>query len=132
MKCWKQLSDHIFISQTTESRIDNGHHESNAYRALHSTLELEDAVKTGVRMTNEEDTLIIVTADHSHGFSIAGYPDRGNDIFGKYDCYIHIHYDNSSPGQCSVVHVSDHAWYIKGKWMSYTLYLPLFQIVFVF
>lgn len=29
-----------------------------------------------------EETLIIVTADHSHVFTYAGYPHRGNDIFG--------------------------------------------------
>lgn len=28
-------------------------------------------------------TLILVTADHGHVFTIAGYPTRGNDILGK-------------------------------------------------
>jgi alkaline phosphatase len=64
-------------------RIDHGHHEGNAYRALHDGIALADAVGVAVEMTAPEDTLIIVTADHSHVFTIAGYPTRGNPILGK-------------------------------------------------
>ena len=34
-------------------------------------------------MVDLEETLVIVTADHSHVFDIAGYAYRGTNIFGK-------------------------------------------------
>jgi alkaline phosphatase len=63
-------------------RIDHGHHAGNAYRALTDTVELSNAVKVALSKTNPAETLIIVTADHSHTFTISGYPTRGSDIFG--------------------------------------------------
>ena len=47
-------------------RIDHAHHAGNAYRALTDTIALAEAVKVAREMTDDEDTLIIVTADHSH------------------------------------------------------------------
>ena len=35
-----------------------------------------------VTLTDPRETLIVVTADHSHTMTIAGYPHRGNDILG--------------------------------------------------
>lgn len=63
-------------------RIDHAHHDGNAYRALTDTIELSNAVRAAVAKINLEETLIIVTADHSHTFSMAGYPARGNNILG--------------------------------------------------
>lgn len=64
-------------------RIDHGHHAGNAYNALNDAVELSKAVQTALDNTNADDTLIMVTADHSHVFTIAGYPKRGNPILGK-------------------------------------------------
>ncbi len=63
-------------------RIDHAHHEGNAYRALKDTVALSDAVRAAVQKVNLDETLIIVTADHSHTFFIQGYPARGNNIMG--------------------------------------------------
>lgn len=64
-------------------RIDHGHHDSNAYRALTDAVAFDDAITAAKIATSREDTTMIVTADHSHVFTIAGYPKRGNPIFGK-------------------------------------------------
>jgi len=71
-----------FFLHVEGGRIDHAHHAGNAKRALLDTIELSKAVKKAYEMTDPNDTLIIVTADHSHVFTIAGYPHRGNDILG--------------------------------------------------
>lgn len=64
-------------------RIDHAHHAGNAYRALSETVMLDKAVAAALSKTHQDETLIIVTADHSHTFVISGYPARGNPILGK-------------------------------------------------
>ena len=73
-------------------------HDSTAARALSETLAMERAVQVleaflainncspsmqavleAVDMT---ETLVLVTADHSHTLSLGGYPGRGADITG--------------------------------------------------
>jgi len=72
-----------FYLMVEAGRIDHAHHAGNAYRALTDTVALSDAVKAALAKTDPRDTLIVVTADHSHVFTIAGYPSRGNPILGK-------------------------------------------------
>lgn len=64
-------------------RIDHAHHDTKAKKALTDAIEFDEAVKMAVTLTNQQDTLIIVTADHSHPFSLTGYTVRGNDVLGK-------------------------------------------------
>ena len=64
-------------------RIDHAHHGGNAFRALTDTVAFSDAIAMANTMTSDKDTLIIVTADHSHTMSFVGYPQRGNPILGK-------------------------------------------------
>lgn len=76
-------NDKGFFLVVESGRIDHGHHAGSAYNALTDTIEFSNAVKAAVANTNPEETLILVTADHSHVFTIAGYPKRGNPILGK-------------------------------------------------
>ncbi len=64
-------------------RIDHGHHAGNAYRALTDAIALAEAVSVADQLTNAADTLIVVTADHSHTLSMSGYAARGNPILDK-------------------------------------------------
>ena len=63
-------------------RIDHAHHFSNAFRALGDTVALSEAVQWAVDNVDLSETLILVTADHSHTMTISGYPRRGNPILG--------------------------------------------------
>jgi len=76
-------NDKGFFLTVESGRIDHGHHAGSAYNALTDTIEFANAVQAAIDNTNPEETLILVTADHSHVFTIAGYPKRGNPILGK-------------------------------------------------
>ncbi|MGO4551795.1 alkaline phosphatase [Lysobacter sp. 2RAF19] len=64
-------------------RIDHAHHDGNARRALEETIAFSDAVRAADENTSDDDTLILVTADHAHTLYFAGYPKRGNPILDK-------------------------------------------------
>lgn len=55
-------------------RIDLAHHDNMARIALDETIEFSKAIAAAKELTSEDDTLIVVTADHSHAFSFNGYP----------------------------------------------------------
>jgi alkaline phosphatase len=65
------------------ARIDHASHAGNAYRTFSETAAFSDAVRVAMDRVDIQDTLIIVTADHSHSLTLAGYPKRGNPILGK-------------------------------------------------
>jgi len=72
-----------FFLHVEGGRIDHAHHQVNPKRALEETLEFARAVRVAREMSDPDETLIIVTADHSHTLTIGGYPTRGNPILGK-------------------------------------------------
>ncbi|KAG7165233.1 Alkaline phosphatase, tissue-nonspecific isozyme-like 6, partial [Homarus americanus] len=73
--------------------IDRSLHDTHARRAVEEVVELDETMQAALDMVDLEDTLVLVTADHSHTLTMAGYPPRGNDILGK--CHL------AFPGQAS-------------------------------
>ncbi|XP_055677789.1 alkaline phosphatase 4 [Lutzomyia longipalpis] len=69
-----------FVLMVEGGRIDHGHHQNYAHIALEEFVELDAAIETALNLTNPKETLIIVTADHSHAMVFNGYATRGNDI----------------------------------------------------
>ena len=63
-------------------RIDHGHHDGKPGYALLETQEFAEAVSVALGKVDLDETLVLVTADHSHVFTLAGYPTRGNPILG--------------------------------------------------
>ena len=70
-----------YVLMVEAGRVDHAHHDTNAYRAMTDMQALNEAVKVA-KAKSGSDTLILVTADHSHVFTMAGYPVRGNPILG--------------------------------------------------
>ncbi|KAF2356190.1 Alkaline phosphatase [Trinorchestia longiramus] len=74
--------DDGFFLLVEGGRIDHGHHKGIARRALDELLAFDDAIKVATEMVDLSETLIVVTADHSHVMTMNGYPSRGQDITG--------------------------------------------------
>lgn len=72
---------YFYLTKKIGGRIDHGHHNSQAVRALDETVEFEKSIDLARKRTSEEDTLIVVTSDHSHTMSIAGYSVSCDWIF---------------------------------------------------
>jgi alkaline phosphatase len=71
-----------YVLMVEAGRIDHAHHAGNARRALQDTVALNQALKAAMDSVNLSDTLIVVTSDHSHTFTMSGYAQRGNPILG--------------------------------------------------
>jgi len=74
-----------FFLMVEGGRIDHAHHGGNAVRALEDTVAFDDAVKAALGAVNTDETLVIVTADHSHVLTMSGYPSRSNPILSTVD-----------------------------------------------
>ncbi|XP_055316563.1 alkaline phosphatase-like [Sitodiplosis mosellana] len=73
-----------FVLVVEGGMIDQAHHRGFARRALSEVAAMDETVKRTLEIMHSErdETLIIVTADHSHSLTINGYPPRGNNILG--------------------------------------------------
>ena len=78
-------SDKGFFLLVEAGRVDHANHATNAHRMVTDGVAFSNAVRVADEMTDDSDTLIIVTADHSHVLSIAGYTKLGSKILGL--CY---------------------------------------------
>ncbi|XP_026313847.1 membrane-bound alkaline phosphatase-like [Hyposmocoma kahamanoa] len=78
-----------FFLFVESGRIDHAHHDNYVQLSLDETLEFDIAIKKAVEMLGEEDTLMVVTADHSHVMAFNGYSVRGHDILGAAEEYGH-------------------------------------------
>ena len=74
--------DEGFVLFVEAAHIDKAHHKNWAKKSLEEVMELELAVETALGMVNNSETLMIVTADHSHSLTINGYPRHESDILG--------------------------------------------------
>ncbi|XP_065561120.1 alkaline phosphatase, tissue-nonspecific isozyme-like isoform X2 [Artemia franciscana] len=75
---------HGYVLVVESGRIDHAYHYNNAYRALEEIVAFDEAVTLVTSSVNIEETIIIVTSDHSQvmTFGGAGTP-RGNPILGS-------------------------------------------------
>lgn len=71
-----------YFLMVESGRIDMASHAGNAYRAMTETQEFSKAIAAVMAKVDMKETLIIVTADHSHGLVISGYAKRNDPILG--------------------------------------------------
>ena len=74
-----------FFLQIESGRVDHANHAGNLHRVVSDGVAFAEAVAMADEMTDDADTLIIVTADHEHAIAFNGYCGRGSPITGI--CY---------------------------------------------
>ncbi|ODT82106.1 MAG: alkaline phosphatase [Pelagibacterium sp. SCN 64-44] len=77
-----QGNENGFYLMVEGGRVDHANHAGNANRAFMDGVAFARAVALADEMTDDADTLIIVTADHEHAIAFNGYCGRGTPITG--------------------------------------------------
>ncbi|SFI23186.1 alkaline phosphatase [Albimonas pacifica] len=71
-----------FYLEIEAGRVDHANHAGNLHRTLTDGVAFAQAVALADELTDDADTLIIVTADHEHAIAFNGYCGRGTPITG--------------------------------------------------
>ncbi|MBW4709234.1 alkaline phosphatase [Roseobacter sp. YSTF-M11] len=74
-----------FFLSIEAGRVDHANHDGNLHRVVTDGVAFAEAVAIADELTSDEDTLIVVTADHEHAIAFNGYCGRGTPITGL--CY---------------------------------------------
>ena len=74
-----------FFLHVEAGRVDHANHGGNLHRVLGDAEAFARAVARADALTDDADTLIIVTADHEHAIAFNGYCGRGSAVTGL--CY---------------------------------------------
>jgi alkaline phosphatase len=75
-------SDHGYYLMVEGGRVDHANHGGNIYRTVTDAMAYQEAIQYAIDHTSDEDTLIIATADHSHGLEFQAYCGRGSKVNG--------------------------------------------------
>ncbi|ROT69520.1 alkaline phosphate [Penaeus vannamei] len=74
---------HGYFLMVEAGRIDHAHHHNNGRRALEEVCVMDDAIQAALNTTSPTDTLLVLTADHSHVFTFGGdNTPRGHPVTG--------------------------------------------------
>ncbi|CAH1406602.1 unnamed protein product [Nezara viridula] len=78
-----------FVLMVEGGLIDIAHHVGKTRQSLEEVIAFNNAINSTMKLLRDtgiaEETLVIVTSDHSHTLTISGYPNIGNNILGVAD-----------------------------------------------
>ena len=80
-----QGNEEGFFLSVESGRVDHANHAGNLHRVVTDGAAFAEAVRVADEMTDDGETLIVVTADHEHAIAFNGYCGRGSPITGL--CY---------------------------------------------
>ena len=82
VKYFQEIGDDYFLV-IEGARIDHANHNKDPYLALTDTVEFSNAIQKVLDLVDLEETMILVTADHSSALAFSGYPTRGMPVLGS-------------------------------------------------